>query len=108
MTIERSADDVAQAFLLERELFEGRAGQHPRRFTAEVSGLVAAGAFCVFGDFEGFVPVRRLGEEWWNLNEQGTMLLGSAGGRVRLGDQLEVVVRRIEKPRGRVELDLAR
>ncbi|MCW3001845.1 MAG: Exoribonuclease [Conexibacter sp.] len=108
MSIERAADDVAHAFLLERELFEGKRDRE-REFDGEVVGLVAAGAFIAFGDgFEGFLPVRRLRGDWWELNEVGTILIGEQSGRtIRIGDPVRVVVRKIEAPRGRVELDVA-
>jgi ribonuclease R len=106
MQIERAADDVARAFLLERELFEGRL---PTAFDGEVVGLVGAGAFVVFGDgYEGFLPARRLRGDWWELNEVGTILIGEeSGSTIRIGDAVRVVVRKIEAPRGRVELDTA-
>jgi ribonuclease R len=106
MQIERAADDVARAFLLERELFEGRL---PAAFDGEIVGLVGAGAFVVFGDgYEGFLPARRLRGDWWELNEVGTILIGEeSGATMRIGDAVRVVVRKIEAPRGRVELDTA-
>jgi ribonuclease R len=106
MSIERAADDVARAFLLERELFEG---WHDRDFDGEVVGLVGGGAFVAFGGgFEGFLPARRLRGDWWELNEAGTILTGDDSGRaIRIGDRVRVTVRKIEAPRGRVELDVA-
>ncbi len=103
MVIERDADDVVRAFLLEKELF---ASGHEREFEGEVVGLISAGAFVAFGDgFEGLLPVRRLRGDWWELNEQGTILHGSQSGRtIRLGDPVRVTVGRIEAPRGRVDL----
>jgi ribonuclease R len=51
--------------------------------------------------------VRRLRGDWWELNEQGTMLLGTrTGGVIRLGDPVTVAVRQVDAPRGRVDLDL--
>jgi ribonuclease R len=106
MQIERAADDVARAFLLERELFEGTLD---REFDGEVVGLIGAGAFVAFGDgFEGFLPARRMRGDWWELNEAGTILTGEESGRtIRIGDEVRVVVRKIEAPRGRVELDVS-
>ena len=46
MMIERDADDVCAAFLLERELFESG---WSREFAGEVSGVIGAGAFVGFG-----------------------------------------------------------
>jgi ribonuclease R len=105
MQIERAADSVARAFLLERRLFDGTL---EREFDGEVVGLVAAGAFVAFGaGFEGFLPVRRLRGDWWELNEVGTLLEGTDSGRViRIGDPQRVLVRSVDAPRGRVELDV--
>jgi ribonuclease R len=107
MQIERAADDVANAFLLERLLFEGEVA---REQEAEVVGLIGAGAFMAFGNgFEGFLPARKLGRgDWWELNEVGTILSAEDSDRsIKIGDTMNVVIRRIETPRGRVELDLA-
>jgi len=105
MTIERDADDIARCFVLEREL--GESGRDSV-FDGEVVGLIGAGAFVEFGPagrFEGMLPVRRLRGDWWELNEAGTMLLGTrGGGAIRLGDAVRVRVGRIEASRGRVDL----
>jgi ribonuclease R len=103
MAIERLADRVTRAFLLERELFEGGWDQE---FDGEVSGLIGAGAFVRFGEgHEGLLPVRRLRGDWWELNEQGTILTGERTGRaIRLGDPVRVKVERVETARGRVDL----
>ena len=107
MTIERDADDVASCFLLERMLFESGEGREAV-FGGEIVGLIGAGAFVAFGErlqFEGMLPVRRLGGDWWELNEEGTVLVGTrSGGAIRLGDTVEVRVGRIDAPRGRVDL----
>ena len=101
-------------------------------FSGEVVGLISAGAFVSFGtprergdpqaeegvrtqnavspDYRGMLPVRRMrgagGErEWWELNEQGTILHGeSPGSTLRLGDTIEVRVARVDVARGRVDL----
>jgi ribonuclease R len=108
MAIERNADDIASCFLLERLL---RQKGHQARFEGEVVGLHGSGAFLAFGSrgqFEGMLPVRRLRGDWWELNEQETMLRGSRTGKtIRLGDRLEVEVGTIDAPRGRVDLHLA-
>ena len=109
MVIERDADDIVRCFLLERTLFEG--GDRRAVFAGEVVGLIGAGAFLVFGEerqFEGMLPVRRLSGDWYELNEEATVLVGTRnGGAIRLGDELEVRVGRIDAPRGRVDLTLA-
>jgi ABC-type sugar transport system ATPase subunit len=103
MAIERLADRVARAFLLERELFEHG---WDRVFDGEVSGLIGSGAFVRFGDgHEGLLPVRRLRGDWWELNEAGTILVGErSGNAIRLGDPVRVRVERVETARGRVDL----
>ncbi|HEV7528724.1 MAG TPA: RNB domain-containing ribonuclease [Solirubrobacteraceae bacterium] len=122
MKIERDADDVAACFDLERRLYEEGWEQE---FAGEVVGLIAAGAFVVFGRpqapasdsigagepvYEGMLAVRNMhvpsGErDWWEINEQGTVLRGErTGATLRLGDPLVVRVARVDTPRGRVDL----
>ena len=79
MSIERAADDIARCFLLEAELFERG---WDAEFDGEVIGVIGAGAFVAFGDgHEGMLPVRRLRGDWWELNEQETMLVGAQRAR---------------------------
>jgi ribonuclease R len=105
MVIERDADDVARCFLLERRLAEdgGEA-----EFEGEIVGLVGSGAFVAFGPrllFEGMLPVRRIRGDWWELNEEGTKLVGAHTGKaMRLGDPARVRVDGVDAPRGRVDL----
>jgi ribonuclease R len=105
--VERDADDVCAAFLLERELLESG---WEREFEGEVSGLVGAGAFVRFrgdlGDtYEGFLPARRIRGEYFELNGIETALVGRRSGRaIRLGDPVDVRVDSVEAPRGRVDL----
>jgi ribonuclease R len=107
MAIERDADKLCAAFLLERELFEGG---WAREFEGEVSGVISAGAFVRFaGDladvYEGFLPARRIPGERFDLNATETALVGRRSRReVRLGDPLTVRVDGVEAPRGRVDL----
>jgi ribonuclease R len=103
MKVERDADDVALCFFLQRSLQD--AGSE---FDGEVVGLIGAGAFVAFGPelmFEGMLPVRRMRGDWWELSEEGTMLVGARTGRaLRLGDTLRVAVDGVDAPRGRVDL----
>ena len=108
MQLERAADDVCLAFLLERRLADADPVEPPV-FKGEVNGLVEKGAFVRFGEegFEGLLPARRL-HDWWTLNELGTALVAESSGReLRLGDSIDVVVDRVEAPRGRVDLSPA-
>jgi ribonuclease R len=105
MQIERDSDDVCFAFLLERVL-AGSDPVSPAVFPGEVVGLVEKGAFVAFGEegFEGLLTARRL-RDWWRLNEEGTALVAERSGRMlRLGDPVDVVVDRVDAPRGRVDL----
>jgi ribonuclease R len=109
MQIERDADDVCLAFLLERRLSEADPAEPPA-FAGEVVSVIAKGAFVSFGEegFEGFLPARRL-HDWWDLNEQETALVAESSGlELRLGDPIDVVVERIEPAQGRVDLAPAR
>jgi ribonuclease R len=106
--IERDADDICAAFLLERELAE-RDGE--MGFEGEVMGVIRAGAFVGFegelGDvYEGFLPARLLGGERFELDETETALAGSESARaLRLGDPVSVRVTAVDAPRGRVDLE---
>jgi ribonuclease R len=109
--IERDADDVCAAYLLEREL-EQRGEE--AAFEGEVSGVVRSGVFAGFagelGDvYEGFVPARTIGgDERFELNEGETALVGrELGATIRLGDPISVRVTGVEAPRGRVDLELS-
>ena len=107
MVIERDADKVCAAFLLERELFESG---WSREFAGEVSGVIGAGAFVRFGGdlgdvYEGFLPARRMRGDRFDLSATETALVGRRTGReVRLGDPVKVRVDGVEAPRGRVDL----
>ncbi len=104
--VEFQADEICLAWLLDaRQRIEGP----DERFTGEITGLIGAGLFARFGEpnsavFEGFLPVRRLGGDYYEINVLGTALEGRRGGRWRLGDEIEVEVERIERHSGKVEL----
>jgi len=103
--IEFQADEICLTWLLERrQRIEGV----DERFTGEITGLIGSGLFVRFGEvFEGYLPVRRLGGDYYEIDPLGTALEGRRGGRWRLGDQIEVEVERIERFSGKVELRLA-
>ena len=106
--LERDADDICAAFLLERELFEGG---WKKTFEGEVSGVIGAGAFVTFGGelgdvYEGMVPVRRIKDDRYDLNVEETALIGGKTGRAfRFGDPITVTVDKVNVLRGRVDLD---
>jgi ribonuclease R len=123
MRIERRADDICAAFLLEHELRERGAPTSAAfapnsvvnaalAFEGEVSGLIRAGAFVAFrgelGDvYEGFLPARLIGgAERYELNETETALVGQESHRkLRLGDPISVQVSGVEAARGRADLE---
>ena len=108
--IERHADDVCAAFLLEREL--GERGLDAV-FEGEVSGVIRSAAFVSFGGelgdvYEGMLPARRLPGEYYALDKAEVALVGrESGARVRLGDPISVRVAGVDAPRGRAELEPA-
>jgi len=108
--IERTADDVCAAFLLEREL--GERGLDAV-FEGEVSGVIRSAAFVSFrgelGDvYEGMLPARRLPGEYYALDKAEVALVGrGSGARIRLGDPISVRVAGVDPPRGRAELEPA-
>jgi ribonuclease R len=106
-SLEYLADELCLAWLLESELFE-RGWDEP--FEGEIIGVIGAGLFVRFGEvFEGFVPVRRLAEDYFELDRLGTALVGrSTGTRHRLGDGIRVRVEEIRRSEGKVELAPAR
>ncbi len=77
-----------------------------RVFDGEVVGVTTFGAFVAFGDgYEGLLALRRLRGDWWELNEQQTILHGTRTGKtIRLGDPVSVQVHGVDAPRGRVDL----
>jgi len=104
--VEYLADELCLAWLLDDELFEC-GWDEP--FDGEIVGLIGSGIFVRFGEvFEGFLPARRLPGDYFELNELGTALVGRRGGRTfRLGDGIHVLVEKIEKTDGKVELSPA-
>ena len=107
--IERSADDVCAAYLLEREL--GTRGLDAV-FEGEISGVIRSAAFVTFGGelgdvYEGMLPARRLPGDRFELDRAEVALVGrGSGGRFNLGDPISVRVAGVDPSRGRAELDL--
>ena len=102
--IEYRADDLCLAWLLERRLFgEG----WDATFEGEITGLIGSGLFVRFAEvFEGFLPVRRLTDDYYELTPLGTALAGRrTQRRFRLGDPIEVRVHEIRRHEGKVELE---
>jgi ribonuclease R len=101
--IEYRADDICLAWLLEAVLFD-RGWEAP--FEGEVNGVIGSGLFVRFGAvFEGYLPVRRLEGDYYELNTLGTALVGRRTKRTfRLGDPIEVAVAEVNRSEGKVEL----
>ena len=109
MKIERGADDVCAAYLLEREL--GERGPDAE-FEGEVSGVIRAGAFVSFGGelgdvYEGMLPARRLPGSRYELDRAEVALVNREKSTLRLGDPVKVRVAGVDPPRGRAELEPA-
>ena len=107
--IERAADDVCGAYLLERELRQRGA---ETVFEGEISGVIRAGVFVGFGGklgdvYEGMLPARTLPGGRYELNEAEVALVGRSGATLRLGDPIAVRVAGVDAPRGRADLELA-
>jgi ribonuclease R len=107
MKIERAADDVCAAYLLEREL--GERGLDAE-FEGEVSGVIRAGAFVSFGGelgdvYEGMLPARRLPGSRYELDRAEVALVNREKSTLRLGDPVKVRVAGVDPPRGRAELE---
>ena len=107
--IEREADDVCAAFLLEQEL--GERGLDAV-FEGEVSGVIRAGAFVSFGGelgdvYEGMLPARRLPGGRFELDRAEVALVAQGSKTtLRLGDPVSVRVAGVDAERGRADLEL--
>ncbi|MGH3002396.1 MAG: RNB domain-containing ribonuclease [Gaiellaceae bacterium] len=104
--IEYLADEICEAWLLERRLFE-RGWEE--QWDGEIIGVINSGIFIRFGEvFEGFLPARRLHGEFFELDPLATALVGRTTGRAyRLGDAIEVKVETITRSEGKIDLSLA-
>ncbi len=101
--IEYRADDICLAWLLESVLFDRG---WDATFEGEINGVIGSGLFVRFGEvFEGYVPVRRLGGDYYEVNELATALVGRRTKRTfRLGDPIDVLVAEINRAEGKIEL----
>jgi ribonuclease R len=104
--VEYRADEICLAWLLERQLFH--AGWDAA-LDGEIVGAIGSGLFVRFDEvFEGYLPVRRLPGDYFELDPLGVALVGRRSGRAyRLGDPIAVRVDRIEKTSGRVSVEPA-
>ncbi|MBE0429878.1 MAG: RNB domain-containing ribonuclease [Thermoleophilia bacterium] len=104
---ERTGEDVALAFLLEKMLFEEG---WDRTFEGEIVSVIPSGLFIRFEhSFEGYLPARKLWGDYFTISEKGSALVGRRRGRpYRLGDRITVRVANIDRLRGKVELEPAK
>jgi ribonuclease R len=104
--IEYRADEICLAWLLERRLFHSG---WDAVLQGEIVGAIGSGLFIRFDKvFEGYLPARKLTDDYYELDPLGVALVGRRSGRsYRLGDGIGVRVDRIEKPTGRVSVEPA-
>lgn len=102
--VERTADDIVLAFLLDRLLFEEG---WDKVFEGEIVSVIPSGLFVRFEEcYEGYVPARQLRGDYYVISDTGGALIGRRSGRpFRLGDRMTIRVVRIDKLRGKVELE---
>lgn len=106
---ERTADAAAHASqdVKMAELFEGHVGES---FSGIVSGVERFGIFVVLDDTmaEGLVPIRALGDEYFDYDETRMTLTGEQSGKkYRLGQRVAVTVHDVDTLRGRIGFALA-
>jgi ribonuclease R len=104
--VEYRADEICLAWLLERQLFHSG---WDAVLEGEIVGAIGSGLFVRFDEvFEGYLPVRRLPGDYFELDPLGISLVGRRSGTAyRLGDPIAVRVDRIEKTSGRVSVEPA-
>lgn len=104
--LERRADDVCAAFLLDQALYEHG---WEATFPGEVVGVIDSGAFVRFGElYEGYLPGRSWAGEYVNLDPLGVALVAARSGRrLRLGDPVDVAVQSVDRVAGRVRIRAA-
>ncbi|SET27091.1 ribonuclease R [Olsenella sp. KH3B4] len=107
--MERAADGAARAsqHIKMAELYADRIGE---AFSGVVCGCERFGLFVMLDDTcaEGLLPVRALGGEWLEYDEDRMTLTGEESGRVwELGTRVRVVVTQTDIPRGRIDFALA-
>jgi ribonuclease R len=106
---ERVADAAAHASqdVKMAELFEDHVGE---AFPGIVDGVERFGIFVVLDDTmaEGLVPIRSLGDEYFDYDETRMTLTGEQSGkRYRLGQRVAVTVHDVDTMRGRIGFALA-
>ncbi|NLE30339.1 MAG: ribonuclease R [Phycisphaerae bacterium] len=93
-TTERRAEDaerqITETLIL--ELLKEQIGQH---YEGVVTGISGLGPFVQLPKYmiEGLIPINELGEDWWEVNQDGGYILGQRSGkRFKIGDPLKVAI----------------
>ena len=107
--MERTADVAARDSQKVKmaELYQARIGEVEG---GVVSGCGSFGVFVALDETcaEGLVPVRALGHEWFDYDEERMRLVGEATGEIwGLGRRVRVRVADVDIPRGRIDFVLA-
>jgi ribonuclease R len=102
---EIEGDEAERAFVKVKvaEYMEKRIGEE---YWGVVSGVKDFGLFIMLEDtlIEGLAHVSRLGDDYYNLDSTGTMLVGSRGRTYyRMGDRVKVKVLRADRRRREID-----
>lgn len=102
--VELKADDIVLAHLLRRRLDED--GRQEGVFEGQILSLTRRGMFVLFERlFQGYLSVSRLPDDYYELNDLETALVGRRSARAyKVADLLPVRVLAIDEARGRVDL----
>jgi len=76
-------------------------------FHGVITGVTKFGLFVQLDKYltEGLVPLEELGDDFWQLDDQGGYLMGTRSGRIfRLGDPMQVLIVRVDQSARRIFL----
>ena len=80
------------------------------RFTGTVAGVTEFGLFVELKGYfvQGLLHISNLGQDYFNFEARSLALVGERSGlRFGLGDELQVTIRDIDPPQGKIDLVLA-
>jgi len=105
---EMESDSAERASIKARiaEYMEGKIGEE---YSGVISGAKTFGFFVMLDEnrVEGLVHVSSLGDDYYTLDQTGTMLVGARGsGHFRVGDRVRVRVARVDRERREVDFDV--
>jgi ribonuclease R len=93
-TTERRAED-AERQLKETLIIQLLSEQIGRHYEGVVTGISALGPFIQLPKYmiEGLLPIGELGDDWWDVDQDGGYILGQRSGRkFKIGDPLTVAI----------------